>query len=431
LVERRRCLVQPLAAVGAKALPRLIRGDTAVGHYTGSVVDISRLLRPPAARLACLFLASRLAMLSVGLLSTWLLPSGRAAQPGNLVFHDPEPRALEIWARWDSEWYLLIAAEGYEVGNRLEGLGLPYDRSATAGFLPLYPALIRVLSPILGPVGAGFVISNLCLLLCLMLLERLVRIEVGGAAGEQAGLVSCAALLLFPSSLFLSAVYAESLFLLLSIGVFVSARTGRFALAGILGGLATLTRPFGVLLIIPLLWELWSQRREDDRKDPRPGIRDGLWVGLLPLALGGYMLFCRSVFGDGLALLHRQERWRGGLSGPWRAFVRWWEAGPTAHGAHGSTYELITALICLTMLVFMVRKLRPSYTLYCAACMAVALGSSLWSFSRLALTLFPFFMLIGVSWAEGKRCLPVLYAFLGAMLSGLFVALFANWWWVG
>jgi hypothetical protein len=280
-------------------------------------------------------------------------------------------------------------------------------------------------------VGAGIVISNVCLLLCLILFERLVRREVPDAAGEHAGLAACLALLLFPSSLFLSAVYAESLFLLLSIGVFVSVRCTRFALASVLGGLATLTRPFGVLLVIPLLWEWWSQRRSPDHGGSRPGFRDGMWVGLLPLALGGYMLVCRSIFGDGLALLHRQERWRGGLSGPWRAFVRWWEAGPSAHGSHGSTYELVVALLCLAMLVMMAKKLRPSYTLYCGACMAVALGSSLWSFSRLALTLFPFFMLIGVSWSEGKRCLPVLYALMGATLSGLFMALFANWWWVG
>jgi len=403
----------------------------AVGHYTGSVVDISRLLKPPLPRLACLFLASRLAVLTVGLLSTWLLPSGRAAQPGNLVFHDPAPRALEIFARWDSEWYLLIAAEGYEVSNRLQGLGVPYDPSATAGFLPLYPVLIRILSPLLGLVGAGLVISNICLLLSLVLLERLVRIEVGGDAGEPAALVACAALLLFPSSLFLSAVYAESLFLVLAIGVFLALRTGRFALAGVLGGLATLTRPFGVLLVIPFLWEWWSRRRADGGGEPPPRVGDGLWVGLLPLALGAYMVFCQVVFGDGLALLHRQERWRGGLSGPWRAFLRWWEAGPVAHGSHGSTYELVVAVVCLAMLVAMARRLRPSYTLYCAVCMAVALGSSLWSFSRLALTLFPFFILVGVSWSEGKRCLPVLYAFVGATLSGLFVALFANWWWVG
>jgi hypothetical protein len=83
------------------------------------------------------------------------------------------------------------------------------------------------------------------------------------------------------------------------------------------------------------------------------------------------------------------------------------------------------------MLVFMVRKMRPSYTLYTAAGLMLALGSTLWSFSRLAITLFPFFIFIGISWSVGRRCLPVLYAFFGATLSGLLMALFANWWWAG
>jgi hypothetical protein len=261
----------------------------------------------------------------------------------------------------------------------------------------------------------------------LVLLDRLVRLEVGGEAGETAGLAACAALLLHPSSLFLSAVYAESLFLVLSVGAFLGARSGRFAIAGMLGGLATLTRPFGVLLVVPLVWELWVWRGDaDDAATRRARTVSGLWALLVPAAIAGYMLFSRSIFGDPLALLHRQERWRGGLSGPWRAFLRWWEAGPTAHGAHGSTVELVIALVCLAMLVVMIRKLRPSYTLYTAAALILALGSSLWSFSRLALTLFPFFMLIGMAWADGRRCLPTVYAWIGGTLGGFFMALFAN-----
>jgi hypothetical protein len=247
-----------------------------------------------------------------------------------------------------------------------------------------------------------------------------------------AGLAACAALLLHPSSLFLSAVYAESLFLVLSVGTFLGARSGRFAIAGMLGGLATLTRPFGVLLVVPLVWEWWVWRGDaDDAATRRGRTVSGLWAALMPGAIAAYMLFSRSVFGDPLALLHRQERWRGGLSGPWRAFVRWWEAGPTAHGAHGSTVELVIALVCLAMLVGMARKLRPSYTLYTAAALILALGSTVWSFSRLALTLFPFFMLIGMTWADGRRCLPTIYAWIGGTLGGFFMALFANWWWAG
>ena len=154
-------------------------------------------------------------------------------------------------------------------------------------------------------------------------------------------------------------------------------------------------------------------------------------MGPIPGALIAYMLFCRVTLGDPLAFVHHKTRWRGAVSGPWRAFVRWWEAGPSAHGTHGSTVELIIALVCLAMFAVIVRRLRLSYTLYTGAGLILALGSTLWSFSRLALTLFPFFMLIGVAWSEGRRCLPTFYAFIGGALGGLFMALFANWWWVG
>lgn len=395
-------------------------------------MKLPKLLEPPVVRILCLFVASRLALLAVGLLSVSLLPSGIGAQPGNLVWHQPVAPVFEIWARWDSEWYLLIADEGYDVGDRLQGLGVAYERSAAAGFLPLYPMMTRALAVLVGGVAAGALISNICLVLALLLLDRLLRLEVGGATGETAGLVACAAVLLHPSSLFLSAVYPEALFLALSVACFYLARTGRFAGAGICGGLATLTRPFGVLLLLPLVWEWWAWRSDaEDDVTRRARTWSGAWVLLVPASMTAYMFFCRTVFGDPMALLHRQERWRGGLSGPWSAFVRWWEAGPTAHGTHGSTVELIVALVSIAMLAVIIRRLRPSYSLYTVAAVLLALGSTLWSYSRLALTLFPFFMLIGIAWAEGRRFLPTVYAFVGGSLGALLMALFANWWWAG
>jgi hypothetical protein len=102
-----------------------------------------------------------------------------------------------------------------------------------------------------------------------------------------------------------------------------------------------------------------------------------------------------------------------------------------AHGSHGSTFEFVMAVLCVVLFVFVARRLRPTYSVYVAVCLALALGSTLWSFSRLAMTLFPFFMLIGIWWAEGRRCFPVIYAFAGGTASGLLMALFANWWWAG
>lgn len=386
--------------------------------------------RVPLADIAILFVSSRAALLLVGLLSTWLMASGLTVQKGNLVFHPPSPLPLEIWARWDSEWYLLIAEKGYsgeEVRRQFEGLPVGYEPEATAGFLPAYPLLIRLLSPLLGGVGAGVLVSNLSLAGALVLLYRIARSEAGGgAAGREAGLASCAALLVFPMSLFLSAVYAESLYLLLSLAAFYLARRGRFAGAGLAGAAAALTRPSGVLLAVPLLLE-WREARLKGRT----GSFSCLWVLPIPAALGSFMLYCAGIFGDPMALYARQSRWRGAMSGPWRAFLRWWEAGPAAHGAHDSTLELLIAVSFVAMLPVMVRRMRASMWVYAALAGLLPLCSTVWSFGRLALGVFPLFVIIGVSWAGGGRRLPILYGFVGTALSGLLMALFANWWWAG
>lgn len=391
--------------------------------------------RDPGWDIARLFLASRLSLLLVGLLSASLLAWGTTVQKGNLVYHETAPLPFEIWARWDSEWYLLIAEEGYGASESFELLPIGYEPEATAGFLPLYPMMIRFLGTIVPPargVPAGVLLSNLCLLASLFLLYRLTRDEAGqteASAGRTAGMAACAALLLYPMSLFLSAVYSESLFLMLSLAFFLLCRRGRFGPAAAVGALAALTRPLGMLLAIPLLVEWWSQRREDGPVRPHPA--SCLWALTMPAAFGLFMIHCGRVFGDPMAFFARQQRWRGTLSGPWRALTRWWQSGPQIHGAHGSTVELVIAITFLAMLPFVIRRLRASYSIYAAIAVLVPLGSTLWSFGRLALTAFPFFMLIGLSWGERQSRLAVLYAALAAPLSGFFMALFSAWWWAG
>jgi hypothetical protein len=369
----------------------------------------SQSVRVPWRALLVLILASRLALEVVGVLAVALLPGPSSLPMRNLAYHAPVAPPLDIWARWDSEWYLLIADHGYDVRSYMAERGSPYDAMGTAGFLPLYPVLIGGLQPALGGVAAGVLISLLALVAAVILLFRWVADEAGGGElGQTAGLVAVAALLLHPMSLFLTAVYPESLFLALSLAAFVAARRGRFGLAAAAAAGAALTRPFGVMLAAPLAVEWWQTRRGAPHSATA---RWGWTASAAPVAvLAAFFAFLGGTLGDPFAFFERQSRWRGAMGGPWRAFVRWWQSGPHAHGAHDSTLELTIAVICLALLPVALRRLRASSTVYAALAVLVPLCSTVWSFGRLSLTVFPLFAVVGIAWARGARTLPVVVA---------------------
>ena len=82
-----------------------------------------------------------------------------------------------------------------------------------------------------------------------MLLERVAEERLGADGARRAVLY----LALFPTALFLQAVYSESLFLFLSLAAFMLAERRRFGWAGVVVGLAVLTRPTGLALVPPLV----------------------------------------------------------------------------------------------------------------------------------------------------------------------------------
>src|SRR5215210_2817304 len=128
---------------------------------------------------------------------------------------------LSPLARWDSIWYLEIAREGYgESGPR-------------AAFFPLFPLIVRGLSFLGGGspgavLVAGYAVSLGALLGALVLLWKLTVLELGRRLGSPTLLLLC----VFPGALFLGAPYSESLFLLVSVGAFLAARTERWPWAG-------------------------------------------------------------------------------------------------------------------------------------------------------------------------------------------------------
>jgi len=199
-------------------------------------------------------------------------------------------------ARWDSVWYLQIAAHGY-------------FSPASANFYPLYPLLVGVGARLFdNAIVAGIAISIGSAVVALTLLYRLALLDLERPAARMTVLLVA----VFPASLFLSAAYPTSLFLLLTIAAVYAARRERWALAGLCGGLSAATSSDGILLIVVLaLMYLYGPRGRSPRRDraarwlPRFQIeRDVAWLALVPAGLAAYLGYLTAAHGDPLAPFH-------------------------------------------------------------------------------------------------------------------------------
>ena len=108
------------------------------------------------------------------------------------------------------------------------------------------------------------------LALALYGIHRLTTLELGrGATGARRERVADAARLAVlltafaPMAFFFSAVYSESLYLALSVGLFWSARHGRWAWVGRARGARRATRSAGMVLLLPALMIYLYGPRED------------------------------------------------------------------------------------------------------------------------------------------------------------------------
>ena len=357
-----------------------------------------------------------LSLLALYLALTWLY----LLVAGALLHRPDAPQTLDlgawasasaaVWARFDSYFFLHIAQYSYTD----QGLG---------AFFPLYPLLIRLFAwPLAGHFTlAALLVSWLCAWGSYLWFYQLAQREFGARVARFALLF----LALSPVSFFSFAPYSESLFLLVSIGAVERARAGRLWQASLLAALGMLTRPTGLLLLLPLAWE-WGRRsptitrwlkgrrgwrlkiapkglRPPSRPAPTPptpahlafasgsiaattqgrGVpeeglggrrplgaafnrlrgwagRSWLSLGLVPLALLGYMLFLKLHNHNALAFLAGESAWHRHFTLPWQT------VGLFAVAFQRATLAGAPELYAINILDLLLVLVVPALVLYCS-----------------------------------------------------------------
>jgi hypothetical protein len=409
-----------------------------------------RLLRPRAARRDLhirkarspaveIFLWSRAAIWAAALFAWLVFEPNRHPEADR--WDDPSVMrdlgwVTDVWARWDSVWFLRIAEHGY---GDLEG--------AAAAFYPLYPATVGLLGRVFFGhyLLAGIVVSLAATLAAFVLFHDLAETKLGAEGARRAVLY----LALFPMALFLQAVYSEALFLLLSVAAFVLAEQRRFLSAGLAAGLALLTRPVGVALLPALALLAWRS----------PQRRDALTrLAVAPLLFAVYPLVLWWQRGDPWAFARAQDIWSrhvsyaGPLGGIWDGLRAGW-AGirQLVSGSHTTTYwpavdgtdPMRVAAVNLEALAFLVlfvaltvvawRRFGAPYGLFAALSLAIPLSvpSERWpllSLPRFGLTIFPLFLALAA--LGGRPRLHTAIVSISSILLGVAVVQWSLWQWV-
>lgn len=192
---------------------------------------------------------------------------------------------LSVWSRWDTNHYISIAEHGY----------LPVSK--TIVFFPLLPILISFFNLIFhNSIVSGLAISFIASYLSLFYFYKLLVIEKEEQKTIQRTLWL---FVFFPSAIFLSAVYTESLFIFFTLASFYYYKRYKWSTCLIFVSLATLTRLTGIILLPIFLWYFIKTKAYKNRKNI-------IWLLLPVLTIFLFILYQKIISDDWLVFFHAQ-----------------------------------------------------------------------------------------------------------------------------
>ena len=270
---------------------------------------------------------------------------------------------VRFWLCTDSQHYMDIARDWYLSDGE-------WDRLVQLVFLPGYPVVVRLFSYLTGDcLAAGLFVSALCFAGSGVMLYKLMCLDMESAAALRA--VKFFALC--PAAFFFAAPMSESLFVLCTVSCLYLVRTGRIRTGGLLGAYAAFTRSPGLILVVPILFELVRSRAKP---------REYLALFMVPLGFAAYCVINCSVSGDAFKFMEYQSiHWNQRLGWFFGTAAYQTENAVSAAGRPALFWglwlpNLLAQLLSLAAMIFAAKRMRASYTAYFIAYFVVTMGAT-------------------------------------------------------
>jgi hypothetical protein len=322
----------------------------------------------------------------------------------------------ETFTIWDGGWYNLIARYWYEAIP----ISPPISAEQTFAFSPAFPALIRVLGFLIGNFAASqVIIASIFGVLWIPLFQLVAEHYLSQEEAFSATLIAA----LFPTVFLFSSVgYSEGLFLTLTLSSWFLYLKEKHLFASVAVAGTSLTRPFGIILIVPMFLECVIRKQ----------FRDALLYISAGLAQVAWFCYGWLKTGNFLAVLEAQKYWSN------RKFLTQYVMPTLFQTSSPFSFNLpcneafVGFVFCLLaifiLLIAKVSKLDWKLAVYSVLAFFVAvLFGNIQSYPRYLSFIFPVWLTLR---AEKNRWLILILFMLG--FSDLFFAyLFARWAFLG
>ena len=350
--------------------------------------------------------------------------------------------------RWDSGHYRYVYDHGYPAGP---------DVPAVVAVFPLYPLLARSLTPLLPRDVALVVLANVAALLGIAFLYAWSKRLTDARTALLTVLLAAA----YPPAMFLSAGYTEGLFFLEVVATLWLLGRGRTMTAAAVCGIATATRPTGLILAaVVALWTWFHGQPSASSPGPstsvaRRVLRLAMVVCVSISGIAAYQAYLCQRYGRPDAYFVAQRNWRSQeVNHPWLKALTLqpvWEPAfrPIKYALRGDLDRLRqprswNPLLSLLMLVVGIKGLiRPGPIPRALFALPVGIflmtylpdpggGSYLVCLARYQLVSMPCFLLLA-AWRPLAERRMMLCATLAGLLAlqCLYASTFANWEWAG